>query len=85
MTQTILEITGKLVAVPMYGNEKVLLLFVLMSFNVEHVDTSKYLSMNTKYQFGHPISGQLEIAGTTRITDGEHWIAQEGIYLSSEK
>jgi hypothetical protein len=37
-----------------------------------------------RYQFGGPISGQLEVCAKHSSTDNEKWIAEQGIYISSE-
>jgi dolichyl-phosphate-mannose--protein O-mannosyl transferase len=49
-----------------------------------HVDTGKYLSSQSKYKFNRPIEGQLEVACRSQKSKSENWIAQEGIYISSE-
>ncbi len=51
---------------------------------LEHADTKKYLSADKRYAFGHPINGQLEVCARNQQTKSEQWIAQEGIYISSE-
>ena len=42
-----------------------------------------YLSSNSKYPYGQPISGQIEVSARSYSGDTELWIAQEGIYISS--
>ncbi|KAJ3225368.1 Stromal cell-derived factor 2-like protein 1 [Clydaea vesicula] len=50
---------------------------------LQHVQSSKYLSSNQNHQYRHPIPGQLEVCGTSRQSENEIWIAQEGIYFST--
>lgn len=49
-----------------------------------HVDTNKYLSSQSKFRFSRPIEGQLEVSARSQRSKSEGWIAQEGIYISSE-
>ncbi|KAJ3195418.1 hypothetical protein HK101_000260 [Irineochytrium annulatum] len=42
----------------------------------QHVETSKYLSSNTKYQFRNPIPGQLEICAVSSAGANELWNVQ---------
>ena len=55
----------------------------MFSISLEHADTKMYLSSDSKYSFGNPIAGQLEVSARTYKGDTELWIAQEGIYMSS--
>ncbi|KAI8087341.1 MIR motif-containing protein [Thamnidium elegans] len=41
-----------------------------------HEDTGAYLSSFTTYQFGHPIPGQLEVAGARSSSKNSQWMAQ---------
>lgn len=41
-----------------------------------HEDTGAYLSSFTSYTFGHPIPGQLEVAGSKSSSKNSQWIAQ---------
>jgi len=46
----------------------------------KHVDTGVYLGSSGQ-TFGRPISGQMEIIGTTRPDGTTKWRTQEGIYI----
>ncbi|KAJ3261614.1 Stromal cell-derived factor 2-like protein 1 [Boothiomyces macroporosus] len=50
--------------------------------SLKHVDTGAYLSSNTRYTYGNPINGQLEVSGRYSKGENELWIAREGIYIS---
>lgn len=41
-----------------------------------HEDTNTYLSSYFKYQFGHPIPGQLEVAASKSASKESQWTAQ---------
>ncbi|KAI8850650.1 MIR motif-containing protein [Chytridium lagenaria] len=43
---------------------------------LQHKETSKYLSSNTKYQFRNPIPGQLEICAVSSAGNNELWQVQ---------
>ncbi|RKO91751.1 MIR motif-containing protein, partial [Blyttiomyces helicus] len=45
----------------------------------QHVQTSKFLSSNMKFQYRSPIPGQLEIAAVGNKGSAELWAATEGI------
>jgi dolichyl-phosphate-mannose--protein O-mannosyl transferase len=51
---------------------------------LQHKQTKQFLSSSGQHRFSHPINGQLEVAARSSSGPGEQWIAQEGIYLSSE-
>ncbi|KAI9336856.1 hypothetical protein DFJ73DRAFT_601809, partial [Zopfochytrium polystomum] len=40
---------------------------------LQHVETSKFLSSNSKYQFRNPIPGQLEICAVSSQGNNELW------------
>jgi len=50
---------------------------------LQHVDTKMFLSSNEKFKFGHPISGQLEVAASKNSGKNEEWKTMEGIYFES--
>ena len=41
-----------------------------------HEDTNAYLSSYNHHQFGHPIPGQLEVAGYKSASKNSQWMAQ---------
>ena len=43
-----------------------------------------FLSASSKYAYGNPINGQLEVSARLYKGDTELWMAQEGIYISNE-
>jgi dolichyl-phosphate-mannose--protein O-mannosyl transferase len=51
---------------------------------LQHKQTKQYLSSSDRHRFGHPISGQLEVAARSKASSDEQWIAQEGVYISNE-
>jgi hypothetical protein len=51
---------------------------------IQHIDTKYYLSANARYAFNQVIQGQIEVAAQNKKGVEEVWIAQEGIYISSE-
>ncbi|KCV70196.1 hypothetical protein H696_03654 [Fonticula alba] len=46
-----------------------------------HHDTGSFLASNARYQYGHPIPGQMEVSATTSKNNDLHWMATEGIYI----
>ncbi|KAK9497248.1 hypothetical protein O3M35_004604 [Rhynocoris fuscipes] len=46
---------------------------------LKHVDTNVYLSVSGR-QYGSPISGQMEVVGTSRMSS-VHWKTGEGFYF----
>jgi len=51
------------------------------NIKLQHVDTKHYLSASKKNVFPQPISGQLEVFGTSSENKNNLWSAQEGIYF----
>jgi hypothetical protein len=47
-----------------------------------HEDTNTYLSSYTKYQFGHPIPGQLEVASARSASKESQWMTQVSFSVS---
>lgn len=52
---------------------------------LQHVDTKLWLTSSTQHKFGHPISGQLEVAASKQSGKYEEWQTMEGIYFSDEQ
>ncbi|PAV72407.1 hypothetical protein WR25_11227 [Diploscapter pachys] len=52
------------------------------AIQLKHVDTKVYLAVSGQ-QFGRPINGQREVAGTEGKTNGGYWKAAEGIYMGA--
>ncbi|KAG2207153.1 MIR motif-containing protein [Mucor mucedo] len=48
-----------------------------------HEDTKTYLSSYSRYAFGHPIPGQLEVAAAKSATKESQWMTQEGVYFAA--
>lgn len=57
----------------------------VLLFNEEHVDTNTYLSAHSGYGYNQMIQGQIEVSATKGKGEREIWMAQEGIYISSEE
>lgn len=51
---------------------------------LQHVDTKLYLSSSKEFAFGHPISGQHEVAASKNAGKNEEWQTMEGIYFSDK-
>lgn len=47
---------------------------------LRHIDTDSYLSVSGR-TFGRPISGQMEIMGTTNALQATEWKAVEGLFI----
>ena len=55
------------------------------SVRLVHVDTDQYLTSSKRHTFGNPIPGQLEVYASSSANSDNVWVAQEGIYFSSQE
>lgn len=52
-----------------------------MAVSMKHVDTGAWLSSSSRYQFGQPIHGQMQVCSAKRKSKDTTWKVAEGIFM----